>query len=213
MACPQRKATTTHPPLLAQFTGKGLTSPDTAGARTRLLAVSLREVAPPDDWREGPYLHDLFGIDPPFHQDLHTKRIIGFHHDSNRSRGRNLHVVARIVAEQYDLMVRNAKVDATIRSLTASPQLTQPLVRYDKILQHRHGKYGAEHPARPYARASNGRDIFFRCKSGTANQLRLKQNSICGTIIWVGFQFPPMILPVARETEFKTWHYQPVGGT
>jgi hypothetical protein len=60
-------------------------------------------------------------------------------------------------------MVGNAEIDAAIRSLPASPKLTQPLVRHDKILQHRHGKYGAER-ARLYASASDRRGILFRRK-------------------------------------------------
>jgi hypothetical protein len=71
---------------------------------------------------------------------------------------------ASVVAEQYDLMVGNAEIDAAIRSLTASAKLAQPLVRYDKVLQHRHGKYGTEFSLRPDARASDGRGILFRCK-------------------------------------------------
>jgi hypothetical protein len=138
-------------PRFAQFTGEGLTSPNAAGTGTRFPAVSLRKVAPPNDLRERPYLHDLLRIDPPLHHDLHAKRIIGFHYDSSRRRGRNLHVITGVVAEQYDLMVGNAEIDAAIRSLTASAKLTQPLVRYDEILQHRHRKYGTELPLRPYA--------------------------------------------------------------
>src|SRR5580704_7047357 len=74
-------------PRFAQFTGEGLTSPNAAGTGTRFPVVGLREVAPANDLRKRPYLHDLLGIDPPLHHDLHAERIIGFHDDSNCRRG------------------------------------------------------------------------------------------------------------------------------
>jgi hypothetical protein len=149
-------------PSFAQFTGKWLTAPNAGGAGTKYLFVSVRHITPSEHLRERPYLQDLSRFDPPPDDDLHTKRVIGFHDDPNRGRGGNLDVIIVVVAEPYDLIVGNAEINAMIESLAASPQLTQPLMRHDEIWQHRHRKYPAKPPPRLYARATDSRDILFR---------------------------------------------------
>ena len=69
--------------------------------------MRLGEVAPPDDLRKGAYLHDLFRGDPPLHDDLYAKRVVGLHHDLRRRGGVvNLDAIAVAVTEQYDLTGR-----------------------------------------------------------------------------------------------------------